>query len=124
MFYRKNRCKWNVQPAGRQQHGSASRIRGIGERDIICTRRETLRKLNRVGAMYGCFVPCVELFDVGAERSKTGCVLLDEVRAHSASRQRLESQCTGTCKKIEHSSSRQILLEDAHPRLTDSVERW
>mgnify|MGYP003694231957 CR=1 FL=1 len=52
-----------------------------------------------------------------------GLVQLHEVRAHGASRERLESQGTAARKEIYHSRAGERILENAHPGLPHPVGR-
>src|SRR3954471_22928306 len=61
-------------------------------------------------------------FDVLLECAQTLRIFLDEVGAHRATRQRLQTERARSGVEVEHPRVGQVALQDTHPRLAHAVE--
>src|SRR5450759_2736156 len=65
----------------------------------------------------------IERADILLQGTQRPGIVLHEVHELRASRERLESQRASAGEQVEHARARQVVLEDAHPRLPHALRR-
>src|SRR6202022_2199280 len=100
----------------------SARIGRIGERDIEIERPESFGKRERGLSMDGGESLSAKSLDILLQSADARGVLFNEIRRDCSAGQCFESERARACIKIEHVGTRQVQLQDVHPRFTNAVE--
>src|SRR4029079_10531293 len=111
-----------LEPDLGESRSRAACIRRVGKRNVVCTRFEAARELDRISAVYLDDLAWLKGVDVFPQNANCATIVLHEVRPRCTARKCFETECTRAGKEIQYATSWNIVLKNAHPRLADAVQ--